>query len=736
MKINRLVESKRGFLKTYRDCSIHDMGHVFVATNKNGLNIGQSKTKVGIEAIIDDYMDKQSNPIKEDASYEWKPNTSFKHIKDIYEKVKANGYKYVNNEREEFMAAVKKAEAKGYKPEQCRQIKEWHREIWQHNRKSESLSSSTYLEKELADKSGNKRIEDAYQAGDLTIIKRGDTWYAEKCPDKIYNVVKREMKKYYPELTFLYDRKTESYEGNYSDKFRNLIKKYEDEGTSPSGIINDIIRYCPEDALKDLWYDRGYARDFDKDELTEDSRISRVEPNVRFKGKSAYTLTKDKKWEVDFDEEGNIVARTRHGNPYYFSGHINDKVNDFPSTDEDNIILAAREQHGIKFGKVNESVEPTDLKFVDNRKKSTISGDPWDDPGFDEYDVDELHEASSVSLYDTVRYLDVEIPEISSDLLNLLLNMKKEDINIAIKACKTFYDTAEALCIKYGSEVPARHKDERVTESMQIESINNPPLLETINEEDILHRLDQFQSSITVKSEDEKALRDILRNKNISFMIDDSTPGKSRFKLKYESLKEKLNLDKEGKALKRAIAKLVLDDDEELQSYVLAITKEVIEEKNGTLEEDLEEPLTGPNEGAEYGIASSVNLAIQKELETINEYDSLALNARAEGYDSVAEVIDHISSEEYEHVGELQQVLKSLAPNANAMDNADSVSIEEELEDKRDFKTWQEVLQHFKSLEKTLDDGEAVTALVDEEYRTNKGNPAYEIAYKKWCEGE
>ena len=80
----------------------------------------------------------ESKKIKEDASYEWKPNTSFKHIKDIYNKVKANDYKYVNNEREEFMAAVKKADSKGYKPEECRQIKEWHRDIWQHNRKTES----------------------------------------------------------------------------------------------------------------------------------------------------------------------------------------------------------------------------------------------------------------------------------------------------------------------------------------------------------------------------------------------------------------------------------------------------------------------------------------------------------------------------------------------------------------------------------------------------------------------
>lgn len=85
--------------------------------------------------------------------------------------------------------------------------------------------------------------------------------------------------------------------------------------------------------------------------------ITNTEPVVKFQGKSSHTFTKDKKWEVDFDEKGNILARTRYGKPYYFKGHINDKVNDFPSTDEDNIILAAREQYRLKFGKKTESFE-------------------------------------------------------------------------------------------------------------------------------------------------------------------------------------------------------------------------------------------------------------------------------------------------------------------------------------------------------------------------------------------
>lgn len=76
----------------------------------------------------------RSDNIEEDVFADWKPDTSFKHIKDIYNKLKSNGYVYANNEREEFMAAVRKADEGGYKPEECRQIKQWHRDVWQNRR--------------------------------------------------------------------------------------------------------------------------------------------------------------------------------------------------------------------------------------------------------------------------------------------------------------------------------------------------------------------------------------------------------------------------------------------------------------------------------------------------------------------------------------------------------------------------------------------------------------------------
>lgn len=84
----------------------------------------------------------QTGKLKEDVFYDWKPNTSFAHIKKIYNDVKKRGYKYVNNELEEMHAAMKKVDAKGYTPEQRKQIRSWTEEIWRAHKKNESLKES------------------------------------------------------------------------------------------------------------------------------------------------------------------------------------------------------------------------------------------------------------------------------------------------------------------------------------------------------------------------------------------------------------------------------------------------------------------------------------------------------------------------------------------------------------------------------------------------------------------
>lgn len=137
------------------------------------------------------------------------------------------------------------------------------------------------------------------------------------------------------------------------------------------------------------------------------------------------------------------------------------------------------------------------------------------------------------------------------------------------------------------------------------------------------------------------------------------------------------------------------------------------EKDNAKLIEEVEVPtLEGPNEGAEYGLSELINAAIQHELETVNEYNVLALNARAEGYDDIASVIDEINTEENKHIGQLQELLKTISPNAQAIvageteASDDLVSIQESFDKipvitfkgKRTFDTEEEAWEFKKSL--------------------------------------
>ena len=183
-----------------------------------------------------------------------------------------------------------------------------------------------------------------------------------------------------------------------------------------------------------------------------------------------------------------------------------------------------------------------------------------------------------------------------------------------------------------------------------------------------------------------------------------------------------------------------------------------------SLQEDVTDVVTdtlsGPTEGPESGLSALLNEAVQDEFKTIQMYNDIAVSARAEGFEDIATVVDEINTEENKHVGQLQELLKTVSPNAKAIDTGEIEGqqqigevtdiVEEDInnsnsspnnnieEDGKDMKeSWEEVYQSFKTIEKELNgDVEAITATIDQLYRDNKGNPDYEKAYKKWASGE
>ena len=62
-----------------------------------------------------------------------------------------------------------------------------------------------YITSDFAKNSKYSSIKNAYDRNDLSIIVNGSVWYTEGCPAKIQNTVRREMKRLYPHLIYLWD---------------------------------------------------------------------------------------------------------------------------------------------------------------------------------------------------------------------------------------------------------------------------------------------------------------------------------------------------------------------------------------------------------------------------------------------------------------------------------------------------------------------------------------------------
>lgn len=64
-----------------------------------------------------------------------------------------------------------------------------------------------YITYELAAKTSYKSIKNAYDRNNISIIVRGSFWYFEGLgvSDKIFNLVKKEMRKHFPHLKYCFE---------------------------------------------------------------------------------------------------------------------------------------------------------------------------------------------------------------------------------------------------------------------------------------------------------------------------------------------------------------------------------------------------------------------------------------------------------------------------------------------------------------------------------------------------
>lgn len=90
-------------------------------------------------------------------------------------------------------------------------------------------------------------------------------------------------------------------------------------------------------------------------------------------------------------------------------------------------------------------------------------------------------------------------------------------------------------------------------------------------------------------------------------------------------------------------------------------------------EHTTEDVLPGPAAGADTGVAAELIALINDEWEAIEGYNNAIASLRANisanpFYEDAIKVLEEISAEENVHVGQLQEVLKRISPNAADID--------------------------------------------------------------------
>lgn len=79
--------------------------------------------------------------------------------------------------------------------------------------------------------------------------------------------------------------------------------------------------------------------------------------------------------------------------------------------------------------------------------------------------------------------------------------------------------------------------------------------------------------------------------------------------------------------------------------------------------------LPGPQTDVAVGVASLLMDAITGEYDTINDYNSIIATIQEEGkHQELIPIIQEINNEEMKHVGQLQELLKKVSPNAASIE--------------------------------------------------------------------
>ena len=541
--------------------------------------------------------------------------------------------------------------------------------------------------------------------------RAGDGWdiYSyEGTPEKVTRAVKEEEG-----LATLKDAKATI------DSWAGKVDEGIDGWDNRTGVIKRIDKYLSSNP--EAVPPKGYIK---KRTRAYDDAVSRYGDYVTtpFGNISTDDLMQYARDNKLLDESYDTV--TRYQVEYYISNNDEEKLVDYIYADsKDDVrkqLVAKTKAEGIDYIMITSMIpEEVPASYKDNDlKESKLT---LNEALFTEDYSDEVITLS--------RYLDVEVPDICSGVLDLIEHLPSHKIVYITKICRDFYAKMESIVKNY--TMTGDNFDESLKEHIMTD------IPEGVSEEEHL------KSLVGTKVE--------FRNKYMNRMSGHTGVI--------------TGIDNSGARLKANVHWEFDDINNPYDLEFLGSVNYLADRKSTeSLHEDVTDVVTdtlaGPVEGPESGLASLLNTAVQDEFKTIQMYNDIAVSARAEGFEDIATVVDEINTEENKHVGQLQELLKTVSPNAKAIDTGEIEGqqqlgevtdiVEEDLnnsnsspnnnieeDDKVMKESWEEVYQSFKTIEKELNgDGEAITATIDQLYRDNKGNPDYEKAYKKWASGE
>lgn len=100
------------------------------------------------------------------------------------------------------------------------------------------------------------------------------------------------------------------------------------------------------------------------------------------------------------------------------------------------------------------------------------------------------------------------------------------------------------------------------------------------------------------------------------------------------------------------------------------------EEMSETLNEAVSDAQPIETEAA-FGMSMVISDLIKDEYEAIDGYSSAIVTAEAEGYGDMVRVLTDIQAEEHVHIGQLQELLKMVDPNASKVEDGQVEGVEQ-----------------------------------------------------------